>query len=90
MSKKKIKKKPNPQRDTWVGFRPSVVRDRKKDKKRARQEGKAACKDVAIFCNGYVKLKAGPQLNQLFTIFPIDFFAPIWYYIIVPREGTRK
>ena len=49
MSKKRVKKKPDPQRDTWVGFRPSVIHDRKKDKKRARQEGKATCKDAATF-----------------------------------------
>lgn len=49
MSKKKVKKHPDPRRDNWVGFRPSVMRDRKKDKKRARQEGKAAYKDAATF-----------------------------------------
>ncbi len=33
-------------RETWVGYRPSVIKDKKKDKKRARKENKQLCRDV--------------------------------------------
>ena len=33
-------------RDTWVGYRPSVMRTKKRDKKQNRKEGKQICRDA--------------------------------------------
>ncbi len=38
--------KENQERPTWVGYRPSVIKDKKKDKKRARKENKQLCRNV--------------------------------------------
>lgn len=36
----------NKNRDTWVGFRPSVMPARKGDKKKDRKDGKRICRDA--------------------------------------------
>lgn len=39
-------KKDNNNRETWVGFRPSVIPAKKGNKKRTRKEGKQICRDA--------------------------------------------
>lgn len=34
------------ERETWVGIRPSVIQNKKKDKKRKRKEGKKECREA--------------------------------------------
>lgn len=38
--------KKNQERSTWVGYRPSVMPTKKKNKKRDRKEGKRICRNV--------------------------------------------
>lgn len=40
------KKNQNQNRETWCGFRPSVMPAKKKSKKHERKEGKQICRDV--------------------------------------------
>jgi hypothetical protein len=35
-----------PREDTWVGYRPSVMPAKKKNKKHERKEGKQICRDA--------------------------------------------
>ena len=39
-------KKENENRETWVGYRPSVIPAKKKNKKNERKEGKRICRDI--------------------------------------------
>lgn len=39
-------KKDNSNRETWVGFRPSVMPAKKGNKKHTRKEGKRICRDI--------------------------------------------
>lgn len=36
--------------ETWVGYRPSVIKTKKKDKKHQRQKDKAICRDAKKEC----------------------------------------
>ena len=38
--------KKNENRETWVGYRPSVIPAKKKNKKNERKEGKRICRDI--------------------------------------------
>jgi hypothetical protein len=38
--------KKNQNRETWVGYRPSVIQAKKKNKKHERKEGKQICRDA--------------------------------------------
>lgn len=38
--------KKNENRETWVGYRPSVIPAKKGNKKRTRKEGKQICRDA--------------------------------------------
>ena len=38
--------KKNQERSTWIGYRPSVMPAKKKNKKRDRKEGKQICRDA--------------------------------------------
>ena len=38
--------KKNQERSTWVGYRPSVMPAKKKNKKNERKEGKQICRDI--------------------------------------------
>lgn len=38
--------KKNQNRETWVGYRPSVISAKKKNKKHDRKEGKQICRDA--------------------------------------------
>ena len=39
-------KKKNQNRETWCGYRPSVMPAKKKNKKQERKEGKQICRDA--------------------------------------------
>ncbi|MDV3429621.1 MAG: hypothetical protein LIR50_21925 [Bacillota bacterium] len=41
-----MKKKNNPDRELWNGFRPSVIQPRKGHKKKDRRENKQICRDA--------------------------------------------
>ena len=38
--------KKNQNRETWIGYRPSVILTKKKNKKQERKQGKQICRDA--------------------------------------------
>ena len=42
----KKRKSPNPDRELWNGFRPSVIPARKKNKRLVREDNKQICRDA--------------------------------------------